>query len=1249
MKPIMFIIFLFNYVILFSQDQVDITTPIDSPFDAGNSIEGLLLNSINEVTGKVIYSLPVATISAGEINYGVGISYNSQTAFEMAKKTNEFVPTSVLGVGWSMPTPKIIVDHKQTGTREDDAFYLNDGASVTKLHCINKGATIWEFQAENFNLWKIDFHFSNTENDYWIITKEDGIEYTYGDPNIGPNTATGHKAREYTLRYGNWIGDSKRNGTMHTIVWNLYKIKDRWDNDITFEYDRVDQTLFGDYQTEASYLKKISTSRGGNVKFTYLPKISDEYYEPHQEVPEPDAYHERYEKKYLSQIQTYNNFNELINTYNLSYSIYGTSLNTKRYLMSMTQKNSNNDNLPAQQFEYNTSGTYMGGLKKVIYPSGGSATYNYTNKLLFNNSSNRYISPLSIPTGYKYYSALVRDNYSLFVVRTIDPVSGDKYRFKIFRTTWDGKNWDTNEYTFPHLLNDGQYESEKMQDFYSILEEDFYGFAYDNGTNAYIYLFHLETDGYSWNSFQHTNLNHGEGDPSFLSGEGFAALGSHYSGRIYTYFWNGVNWNFKLISQGLGQYYYGANNNFILSLNENGGADMITGVNHEDNYYLHYLDAEKKWQTKSWSSAADPYILGIELPSYFYSSNSMTGFVADDNPELFMRWDTDYNLNYIDDVLGRYNDQNPIQTSSSGMFALQSWYYKRLIKSARFNGYNWDVSTIPTSGEYYAKPSYGTDYVTFQNNSNYNNGIGYQLYDPNYELWSLGTITSINSNQSIYKMSGVANNFLIAGGRAYKKSNKGTATPLFSEIANLSNDTSLTHSDGLYHIFLQANVQNSNQVSSHLYFINKETGSLNSFALDNKGPMGGSIKIGGYTPFLSPSVMWLTEYYGVQIVNNQTVTPYLYRIIDDKINSNIYDPVVYKIEIDDNHSPNKRSIRYTYNQPNSLPDNTNTFYGEVTIENKGHGFGESIGKITKIFDNGSTDIQMAGILLEERVFDNNNTLQKTSVNLPTKYIKTAHNGSTTIAHSYYVRTTGQRDTLYLNNKTISNSSTYNYFPSGFFNAGMLSSSYTQNSEGYTEKVEIRYANTEYSFLANKNIQIYPHETTRKVNNEVISIEKTQWINSSNKIYPWITEVGPTSNDLRIISKVTDVDNVGNIIGTNNGQNLYSCTLFGYKNTFRVAQIGNASYNDVINNLDVTYEQLQTLNANQLESELLKLYERLPNAMIAVSIYDNDGKVIKKIDGRKETMNFHYDSFDRLEFTTDSNNNVLEKRVYNFGK
>jgi len=1247
----------------------DIGTPANSPFDLGSDISGTIQNSINQVTGKINFSVPLASIASGTVSYGLSIGYDGQSAFKIGKEQNKYSPTSVVGVGWSLPISKIVVDNKQTGTRDDDEFYIVGGSTNSKLICTKRGTNsngnVWEFQLEKHANWKITYHpgykditidiWGNVvivyvKTDYWSVIKDNGQTYIFGYSDT--DTTNTSKSKEVVASWGNWIGDSNQTPTgVSTIVWNLSRITDQWNNFINFKYELVEQkqntspSASSFKHTEASYLKEITSSKGSKIQLNYASKnpvatFVSEYYEPHKEQQEPDAYQERYEKKFLNSVEVFNTNNQLVLFYDFGHDIQPLdSSNDKRYLTSITQTTHNQGQmnaLPPQTFKYHYSGTFKGGLEEISYPSGGSVTYNYQNKYLFYNGADNF-NPPSSANGYVFYSSLVKDNYSLIILRTKNPVSGGKYRFKIFRYWWNGQQWESHEFTFPHLIEDSSRGF--MKDFYSVLGTDFYGFAFHRGNAADVYLFHKNKNGTDWNYFRHIGLNIGnDNPPRFLSGTNFIGLGSHRNGKLHTYVWNGRTWNLKIINQGSGQYFYGATNNFILSLDEEGGSDMVTGANHSDNYYVHYLDAENRWQTKSWSAAADPYINDIWISesrpglASLYPANSIAGLVAKDNPELFLRWDTDYNLIAVDSKIGSYRDDGhyfvPVNNS---MFTLVWHWFNQPAKAAHFNGINWKVSPFTKPTDFY-HVNFGLDLMTYKNEDSDN--IMYKEYSANSNSW-----VENNLNWAAYTnnaSNAINSEFIVAGKKIYKKTVQPLSLPMIN-IGTLQYDNYFSYSDGLSHTFVKQHDNNNKFKKSSYYYINKETGLLSEINMGSKYHLAGREKIGGNTPFMSPKAMWLR-----QDTSPKEFEPYLYRIIDDKFNQSVYDIVVGSIDLDADNG-NIRKINYTYSNPNSSADNTATYYGEVIIENKGFG-SSSIGKVKKTFNTGKDDIQMLGLQIEERVLDTNNNTKRKTTNFWRKHLKTIHNTSyKAVGLSHYISLSSKKEQLFFNTDSLENLTNYTYN-----SKGQLYYTTSTSSTGQTERQDIRYAYEQYSFVRDKNMLTDAYETTTKLNNEIVDIKRNIWQNDSGKIYIKEKWSGPSVSLLRLNNQVTNVDLQGNLLEVNDGKNIFSSSLRAYTDLYEVASIVNAKHQDVVNELDVTYAQLQNLTTSALKGELVKLYDRLPNAMISLTFYDDNGRVTNRINERKEESYLYYDSYGRIDYITDGYGNLLEKKEYNFG-
>ncbi len=1269
MKKIITLFITLISICIYSQEPVDIVTPKQATFNSGQDIEGLVQSSVNEPTGKVTFSIPIASLAARLVSHSVSISYNGQSAFDIGSQTNKFVSTSPLGVGFDLFTPKIVANNKNTATKQDDTFYLQDGANNTRLYCINRiepgsssttpntGKVIWEFQAEQYVPWKIKYYKSEIFElhgalverplDYWIITNDRGMDYVYGKT---------LNARERAVAWGNWIGNSnKSGGKTETIVWNLSTIQDQWNNNISFEYEHQEVSMGVIKQTEATYIKKISSSTGENIRFSYATKGVNEYYEPHKEQVEPDAYQERYQKKYLQSISTYDDDSNLVFDYKLAYNLVNNSSSTdkKRYLSTITQEDASGNFLPSQQFQYYTSGAFKGGLKKVTYPMGGSATYTYKNKLLFNNTANNFESVVSNNPDYNFHAIATKDNYTLRLLKSKKPISDGKYQFRVIRNWWNGQNWEDKAYTLPYLIKDEFPNGTiHLENFHTVFGPDYYGFLYldGNGANTRLDLFHLKSNNSGWvrESFDNTDISsfynpsslstYEESDTAFLSGDKFVAVADGNSNTLYTFTWNGNTWTKNSIYQtnpntnSSSYYHYGATNNYIITLDRKGigtpnltRKDFITGNYSKDYFYIHYLDIENKWVSKSWSADMNPSFNKIEKDSYFYPNSALTGFVSDHNPEVFLRWDKNYNLLAIDNtVLGSHNDSSPIVPTYSGMFILQNNFSQRPIKFSRFNGVDWKATDYASNSG--SSPSYGQDMMTYQHTNNVNRYIGYAFYDPNINQWEINNTFDVRTINNGQKISGITRDFLIAQNNIYSFSN---ATSSLTLSETIPGNNIFTHTDGLNHAFVETENPLTNGSRAGLFFyMDKTTNEIKNINMGNqyKHFFSGPSKFAGRTPFMSPKSLWLRS-------NDSN---FLYRIIDDKINNDIKDIVVQNVKVN-NGKGEIRETSYYYNTPNSTPNNNITYYRDVTIENKGYG-NASNGKIEKLYDNGSNDLQMAGLLMGTKIKKSDNSTVSNQINSWNKFIKDSK--------SYTIKLLKQTNWTYLEGGIVSNTIDNTYTTDHF----LPKTTKRTNSKGQVEETEIQYAANkfEYLFMKEANFLTQPYEIITKVGTRTTSIDRTVWAkNGDNKIYNSETQSGTNLSSMRTLSKNTKISDYGQVLESTDGQIIYSTVLYGYDNKYPVVSIANAKYEDVISKLDVSIASLQSLNNTELKSELSKLYTRLPEAMIDIDLFDSQGKVIKNINEREYEINFYYDGFNRLEYSSDINNKILEKNIYNY--
>src|SRR5690242_8762803 len=86
--------------------------------------QGDVGNSVNLFRGDVNFPLNLVSIQGrNDLNVAVTAFYGSNVS-QQVSTWNMSAPTDVLGVGWSLPFEKIVVDNQATGTNTDDTFYL---------------------------------------------------------------------------------------------------------------------------------------------------------------------------------------------------------------------------------------------------------------------------------------------------------------------------------------------------------------------------------------------------------------------------------------------------------------------------------------------------------------------------------------------------------------------------------------------------------------------------------------------------------------------------------------------------------------------------------------------------------------------------------------------------------------------------------------------------------------------------------------------------------------------------------------------------------------------------------------------------------------------------------------------------------------------------------------------------------------------------------------------------------------------
>jgi YD repeat-containing protein len=252
----------------------------------------------------------------------------------------------------------------------------------------------------------------------------------------------------------------------------------------------------------------------------------------------------------------------------------------------------------------------------------------------------------------------------------------------------------------------------------------------------------------------------------------------------------------------------------------------------------------------------------------------------------------------------------------------------------------------------------------------------------------------------------------------------------------------------------------------------------------------------------------------------------------------------------------------------------------------------------------------------------------------------------------------EESTLYFGNDSIKTNTSYAYD-----DYDQLSSFETNDSKGNVLKKENRYpyddqddqTNTSmvYSGVINPII-----ETNTYLNNTEISGVKTDYktLSNSNIYIPKIftklnikTKKGSGNYENEITFYKYGNYNTNSkhkLLEFITKENLSTTILWGYERKYPIAKIENATFSEVAQTLNLTETQLENLDESDL-TQLNSLRNALPNSMVTTFTYDPLIGVTSITDPRGQTMYYHYDSFNRLEYVKDAEGSILSKNQYNY--
>ena len=924
MKRIISSLSFFLILILKISAQEGVTQIADNnQFSLNGGDIGLLANSVNLFTGDVAF--PMSLISApGEngIGINVSISYNSNIQ-NQANKINEESATGILGLGWSLDYPKILLDHKNTGVTDDDAYYLAEGGSNNEMfftgtesyfsNDLNGTQTAEIFRTKTYNNWTIRYIRSLER---WEITKDDGTVFVYGDK-------TNHStAVQWGVKWGNWIGNSNVTAgqSQMAIVWNLSRTVNLL-GDFANYYYLNDQNKIGGssgkYQTEASYLSQITNRAGYSVDFNYLFKEGYEYFEPHiEKSTEPDAYQERYEQRYLSSLDLTKSNSWLktvkINYYSMDKLSNNNSLK-KRLIESLETTDKYGKFHEQLRFDYHVGNNYHGFLKEIITQSGASIQYDYLTKNI--GDLDKTIVP---PNGYASPKVWHGPDYTVVAWRQFDETTNEidesDRPVKIYVYEWKGE-WKEHFIADIEHVDMSTYGSHFYYTrFYVETQKNFFAIATPGEAND-CELFIVERDVNNGNggwTVQESNLAISSNDPFLISGDNFVGVGRVGTSEVrrYTRFATGWIWNTINSHANTSKSNHVGKSNYI----------WLSYIHNNDTRYrvLHYLNRYRVWT----QNPADQDDLDDHSCSQAYPSSSYVLTRDFQGNVVIYNWNESYEISQtnLGSGFGWPSSYVKINSVNNSIISVSTNVWAENLTLGRFNGSVWkpyyesDVNKDAVIGF-----SLNNDFCLWSENEN--GWDGYRMeFNPNTNSWMSREKLAEHPDHTkdAQTVGSFWGNYSYYWPYIHKRGNNGVWNNTFytSELTNTSGSSSYVY--GSPNFFLHS--KSGGSAGIYAYTLNNS--SVKKQAIDNTSYSGffenESAGLGSFITYsASPSVI------------SKSIK--IHKVIEDRVGGSLPDYPVKTITINDGYRSN--STYFDFNGTNATidPSGSTVFYNKATV------------------------------------------------------------------------------------------------------------------------------------------------------------------------------------------------------------------------------------------------------------------------------------------------------------------------------
>lgn len=916
---------------------------------------GAVANAVNLFTGSVNLPMNLASLpSKNGLSIDVSIFYNSNVRNQVDIHNLE-APTGVLGLGWSLPTSQIVVDNKMTGTREDDEYYFVDGGASSKLICVGINGGTRSYKVETFQNWIITY---TAGQEKWEIIKDDGVKYIFGDQASGRNTV------QWIVKWGNWIGNSalstgqQRQG----LVWSISEIVNLIGDRIDFTYENVENRVgsSGLFHTEASYLRFIEDSWGNEVELIYGNKAAGEFVEPHTEAVEPDAYQERYEKRFLEKLKvtTYGVFAYEIQ---LGYAInlLGAGNLTKRLLTSITKISHLGNAISGPSFSYVTTGFVKGILNSITLPTGGSVNFTYHPTGL-DIAKSRLDRNVTAPSGYKEPRVFVEDDYTVVTWRQLNGTSHDNNPRPVqtYVYQWDG-GWKEKPLGSVGNVKMLDYEE---QDFQVATSKNHFALLRPvyGSTSYMLYIYHKdERVPGEWlvNSYNINLDSHDDEKEKLLVGDNFVAV-SNGKGKLFRYVWNGYSWNSSVVtSSSTHKHYTTSGSNYIIHHDTRG--EYLT-----DFVEIHYLDELRNWQYY----ASNQFNSGPE-DSYWHAGNNFAVLTADNAYERIYQINENYSLSPITLNFDMHRASN---VYISGGY-LVSFIHGTTMRSVGFNGNSW-IDGGDKSFYNKMKCSFGENIIQWESDGISPTLVGHiKEYNPNMNTWKSDVNYSFTYDPVVWNPSIMGNNVYVLSKDYYFRNPNGSwvdggdiyYTPgtdrLWPGRTRMGPNFFLYEGDTPWKLYVQFFKNNS---LSTLHEVNSKTFTprYSLYAYSKYMPLAGNNS-------------FVTTSNSLNFLSCTSMT--LHRVMDEKFSGFVKDYPVVKIEVNDGIKSRPTSFDYVASNATWNPQGGYAQYNKViTVEGSSNPTLRPYGWVENSFFNLLSETELGDTFPKESPSGNANAYYK---------------------------------------------------------------------------------------------------------------------------------------------------------------------------------------------------------------------------------------------------------------------------------